>query len=238
MSTFSRTGLWATALTLASLPLFSPLAQAADYGGIALGATRVIYPQGSEQISLSVNNTDSQGVFLIQSWVENADSKKSSDFVVTPPLFVIKPKKENTLRVMYIGQEASLPKDRESLYWMNVKAIPAASKEAQNKNTLQIAVLNRIKLFVRPKGLTMPSADAPAQLRFHQAGSQLTIKNPTPYYVTLVELTEGAAVLPATMVPPLGQSSLAVPSTAHGEITFQTVNDYGANTPKQHAVME
>ena len=158
--------------------------------------------------------------------------------MVTPPLFVIKPKKENTLRVMYIGQEASLPKDRESLYWMNVKAIPAASKEAQNKNTLQIAVLNCIKLFVRPKGLTMPSADAPAQLRFHQVGSQLTIKNPTPYYVTLVELTEGAAALPATMVPPLGQSSLAVPSTAHGEITFQTVNDYGANTPKQHAVMD
>ena len=147
MSIFSRTGLWAMVLMFASLPLFSPRAQAADYGGIALGATRVIYPQGSEQISLSVNNTDSQGIFLIQSWVENVDNKKSSDFVVTPPLFVIKPKKENTLRVMYIGQDISLPKDRESLYWMNVKAIPAASKEAQNKNTLQIAVLNRIKLF-------------------------------------------------------------------------------------------
>lgn len=238
MSIFSRTGLWATALTLASLPLFSSLAQAADYGGIALGSTRVIYPQGSEQISLSVNNTDSQGVFLIQSWVENADSKKSSDFVVTPPLFVIKPKKENTLRVMYIGQEASLPKDRESLYWMNVKAIPAAKKESQNKNTLQIAVLNRIKLFVRPKGLNMSPADAPAKLHFHQTGSLLTITNPTPYYVTLIELTEGTAALPATMVPPLGQSSLSVPSTARGDITFQTVNDYGANTPKQHAVMD
>lgn len=187
---------------------------------------------------MSVNNTDGQGVFLIQSWVENADSKKSSDFVVTPPLFVIKPKKENTLRVMYIGQDASLPKDRESLYWMNVKAIPAATKESQNENTLQIAVLNRIKLFVRPKGLNMPPADAPAKLRFHQTGSQLTIKNPTPYYVTLVELTEGSAALPATMVPPLGQSSLVVPSTAHGDISFQTVNDYGANTPKQHAVMD
>ena len=237
MSIFSRTGLWATALTLASLQLFSPLAQAADYGGIALGATRVIYPQGSEQISLSVNNTDGQGVFLIQSWVENADSKKSSDFVVTPPLFAMQGKKENTLRILDASNN-QLPQDRESLFWMNVKAIPAATKESPNKNTLQIAVLNRIKLFVRPKGLNMPPADAPAKLRFHQTGSQLTIKNPTPYYVTLVELTEGSTALPATMVPPLGQSSLVMPSTAHGDISFQTVNDYGANTPKQHAVMD
>lgn len=235
MFIYSRTRALLTALTLITL---SPLAHAADYGGIALGSTRVIYPQGSEQISLSVNNTDGKGVFLIQSWVENADSHKSSDFVVTPPLFVIKPQKENTLRVMFIGQRNALPKDRESLYWMNVKAIPAASKDSQNKNTLQIAVLNRIKMFIRPTGLAMKSADAPDHLRFHQSGTQLIVKNPTPYYITLVQLMDGAAELPATMVPPMGQSTVSVPHNAHGQITFQTVNDYGANTPKQNAVME
>lgn len=235
MSIITRT---CFALSIISLSLASMMTHAAEYGGIALGATRIVYPQGSEQISLSVNNTDSKGVFLVQSWVENSDSKKSSDFVVTPPLFVIKPEKENTLRVMYIGPRESLPKDRESLYWMNVKAIPAANKDAATKNTLQIAVLNRIKLFIRPQGLAMSVAEAPEKLRFHKDGKQLTIKNPSPYYITLVHFNEGTAELPATMVPPLGQSTVVVPETARGQITFQTVNDYGANTPKQNAVIE
>lgn len=77
--------------------------------------------------------------------MENASESKSSDFVVTPPLFVMKPQKENTLRIMYVGPN-NLPADRESLYWVNVKAIPSAAKDTKGKNTLQIAVLSRIKL--------------------------------------------------------------------------------------------
>lgn len=237
MSKVTRVHFLSAAFIAAGLGFFSPVSNAAGYGGIALGATRVIYPQGSDQVSLPVNNTDSKAIFLIQSWVENADSKKSDDFVVTPPLFVIKPQKENTLRIMYTGAK-NLPTDRESLFWMNVKAIPSASKDTKNKNTLQIAVLNRIKLFVRPKDLPMKSIDAPAKLRFHDSGNALTIKNPTPYYITLVQMHDGMTSLPATMVPPMGQSNVALPKGTHGEITFETVNDYGSNTPKQKAVME
>lgn len=224
-------------LTAMGMGFISPLSQAADYGGIALGATRVVYPEGSTQSSLPINNTDAKDVFLVQSWIQNADGKKSSDFVVTPPLFVIKPQKENTLRIMYVGP-GNLPKDRETLYWMNVKAIPAANKNIKDKNTLQIAVLNRIKVFVRPEDLPMKSVEAPAKLRFHQDGSSLIVKNSTPYYITLVQFNDGTASLPATMVPPMGQSTVTVPKGAKGTISFQTVNDYGANTPKQNAVME
>lgn len=237
MFTLTRMGSLCGAMALAGLGLFSSAAQAAGYGGIALGATRVIYPQGSNQISLPVNNTDRASVFLIQSWVENAAGQKSNDFVVTPPLFVIKPEKENTLRIIYAGDN-TLPKGRESLYWMNVKAIPAANKDIQNKNTLQIAVLNRIKLFVRPKNLSMQSVDAPAQLRFHQNGNTLIVKNPTPYFITLVKLHEGSTDLPAVMVPPMDQAHVALPKGAQGKIMFQTVSDYGADTPSQNAVMD
>lgn len=65
----------------------------AHAGGIALGSTRVIYPQGSKQVSLQVINSSENNVFLIQSWVANADGSRSSDFIITPPLFVIQPKK-------------------------------------------------------------------------------------------------------------------------------------------------
>lgn len=70
------------------------LSFAVQAGGIALGATRVIYPQGSKQTSLPIINSSASNVFLIQSWVANADGSRSTDFIITPPLFVIQPKKE------------------------------------------------------------------------------------------------------------------------------------------------
>lgn len=220
-----------------ALGLLSPSVNAADAGGISLGATRVIYLQGKSQVSLPINNSDAKAVFLIQSWIENSQEIKSSDFVVTPPLFVMKPQKENTLRIMYVGQ-ANLPTDRESLYWVNVKAIPSADKEVKDKNTLQIAVLSRIKLFFRPPNLSVASVEAPTMLRFHKSGQTLTVKNPTPYYVTLVKFYAGNTVLPTTMVPPRGQVDVTLPINANGTITYQTVNDYGANTPALKAIME
>ncbi len=57
-------------------------------------ATRVIYPQGSKQTSLPIINSSASNVFLIQSWVANADGSRSTDFIITPPLFVIQPKKK------------------------------------------------------------------------------------------------------------------------------------------------
>lgn len=211
--------------------------QHATAGGISLGGTRLIYPAGSSQVSMSVNNSDDDAVFLIQSWVENENGERSSDFAITPPLFVIQPQKENTLRVMYIGQK-TLPADRESVYWLNMKAVPSAPENSKAKNTLQLAVLSRIKLFVRPKNLPMKSVEAPALLRFHRTGPQLTIKNPSPYYVTLVQFTVGGKKLPNTMVPPKDSLTVPVPDNAPGEITFQTVSDFGANSAGQKGIME
>ena len=57
--------------------------------GVALGATRVIYPAGQKQVQLAVTNNDNNSTYLIQSWVENADGGKDGRFVITPPLFAM-----------------------------------------------------------------------------------------------------------------------------------------------------
>jgi len=202
----------------------------AQAGGIALGATRVIYPAEAKQISLAVTNSDKNNRFLIQSWIEDNNEKKTPDFVLTPPLFVSKPKSENTLRIMYTGPR--LPKDRESVFWINSKAIPAVERESiEGKNVLQIAILSRIKLFVRPPNLPSTPAEAPSQLTFSRQGNQLRIANPSPYYVTLVNLNMGIRKLPNTMVAPKADSVVTLPEGASGALTYQTINDYGANTP-------
>lgn len=197
-------------------------------GGVSLGATRVIYPLGGKQVSLAVNNNNDSTTFLIQSWVSDDKSKKTSDFIITPPLFTLKPNKENTLRIMYSGQ-LNLPHDRESVYYINSKAIPSMPESARKENTLQIATQTVIKLFVRPKGLSIPSADAPGMLRCQLSTSELVISNPSPYYVSLVNISVGGKSLDHTMVPPKGDIRISAKG-GKGIVKFQTVNDYGATT--------
>ncbi|MEW6484582.1 MAG: fimbria/pilus periplasmic chaperone [Pseudomonadota bacterium] len=59
--------------------------------------------------------------------MEDAEGKKTTDFIVTPPLYVSGPLNENILRVMYTGEP--LPQDKETLYYFNAKAIPSVDKE-------------------------------------------------------------------------------------------------------------
>lgn len=198
-------------------------------GGVALGSTRIIYSAEKKQASLPVSNSDKESVFLIQSWVESVDGKKSADFIVTPPLFMIKANSENTLRLMFAG--AALPQDRETVYWLNVKAIPSLDKEKQkNTNTLQLAVVSRIKVFYRPVKLPMPADTAAERLTFERQGNQLTLTNPTPYYITMVNVRAGEQDMPGVMVAPMGKQVLALPN-AKTTLSYQTINDYGAISP-------
>lgn len=223
----------ATVLLLLLFACHSTVANAA----VALGATRVIYPANQKQVLLPVTNNDPASVYLIQSWIENAGDQKDTQFVITPPLFSMQGKKENTLRIINATNH-QLPGDRESLFWVNVKAIPAMEKDQKNENTLQLAIISRIKMFYRPTNLAMAPEEAPAMLRFRRSGSKLTLINPTPYFITVTNMKAGNSNLPNTMVPPKGEVSVDIPHAATGDISFQTINDYGALTPRIKATMQ
>lgn len=224
MNTLIKPGLFLTFI----LMMMSACANAS--GGIALGATRVIYPADAKQTSLAITNSNKQERYLINAWIENANGQKEKTFAVTPPLFVSEPASENTLRIIYAGP--ALPADRESLFYMNVKAIPSVSKKHQDgNNVLQLAILSRIKLFVRPANLAMPPEEALSQLRFERVGNHLKVSNASPYYVTLVNLKLGGQTLDNLMVAPKSSAQQVLPAAASGTLSWQSVNDYGAITP-------
>lgn len=204
--------------------------------GVALGATRVIYPAGQKQAQLAITNND-DNTYLIRSWVENADGTKDGRFVITPPLFAMQGKKENTLRILDATNN-QLPQDRETLFWMNVKAIPSMDKSKLSDNTLQLAIISRIKLYYRPAKLPQPPDQAAEKLKFRRSAGSLMLINPTPYYLTITELNAGTRVLKNTLVPPMGEASVSLPSDAGSEITYRTINDYGALTPRMKGVMQ
>ena len=171
----TRISFMATVLLLLLFACHSTVANAA----VALGATRVIYPANQKQVLLPVTNNDPASVYLIQSWIENAGDQKDTQFVITPPLFSMQGKKENTLRII----------------------------NATNH-------------------------------RFRRSGSKLTLINPTPYFITVTNMKAGNSNLPNTMVPPKGEVSVDITHAATGDISFQTINDYGALTPRIKATMQ
>lgn len=144
--------------------------------------------------------------------------------------------KKNTLRIIDATNN-QLPQDRESLFWMNVKAIPSMDKSKLSDNTLQLAIISRIKLYYRPGKLALPPDQAAEKLTFSRSGSSLTLTNPTPYYLTVTELNAGTRILENALVPPMGKTSVKLPADAGNTITYRTINDYGALTPKMNGVL-
>lgn len=216
-----------TSLLLAGLIAGSGMAQA----GVVIGGTRIIYDGNKKESSIGIDNPDASP-YLIQSWVENEAGKSDKgSFVITPPLFRLDGKQKNTLRVMQTT--SAIAADRETLFWLNIKSIPTSDASAAD-NSLQIAVNTRIKLIYRPaalKGLTPDEASK--QLKWARQGQNLTVNNPTPFYINFNAISMGGKpVENVTYVAPRSSATFAVPKAAQGnQVEWKVISDYGAISP-------
>lgn len=79
--------------------------------------------------------------------------------------------------------------DRETLFFYNMREIPPAPDKSSDHAILQVAIQSRIKLFWRPAALRKKAGEkVELQLQVSQQGNQLTLKNPTAYYLTIAYL--------------------------------------------------
>lgn len=193
-------------------------------GGIGLGSTRVIFPTNSAQMPLLISNSSTDDHYLINSWIEDQNEKKSNDLLVTPPIYVSKPKTDNALKIVKIKE--NFPLDRETLYYVNIKSVPSANKEMlESTNVLQLAVLSRIKLFVRPEGLK-PIENFEKYIQLKKINNQYFISNPTPFYLNLVMVKiNGKDLNPGLTIKPL--SDYQLDSKNISTVSFKMINDYG-----------
>jgi len=219
------------------LILYSGLSQA----GVVVGGTRIIYPASEPEVQVTLKNTDNDKRYLVQSWVSNLDDSKAP-FVITPPIYKLEESRQTLLHVVYTGANTALPQDRESLFIMNVKSVSALPEELKNSNTLQFAIKSKIKLFYRPSALNGKSANSAWEsLTFKRVNNQLVVKNPTPFYVTFGQLSLGgkditpvknqsAPTALTMMVAPFSEQSFAIPANAKGQLKWNAINDFGAET--------
>ena len=202
------------------------LLTSAAHAGITIGGTRVIYPENKKESSIGITNSDNLD-YLVQSWVETEDNaREKAPFLITPPLFRLDGKQDNVLRIIRTG--GSLPADRESLFWLNIKSIPSSQRN-ENSNTLQIAIKTRIKLLYRPAGITGKPDEVATQLAWHQQGNKLVVDNPTPFYMNFQEITLGGKkVDKVTYVKPKGEAQFTLPGNITARsVSWKIINDYG-----------
>lgn len=196
--------------------------------GLTLGATRLIYAGNSKEASIPVMTSGDAGPFLIQSWVSNMDkSTNNIPFVTTPPIFKIGKNEQNTVRVVNV--DSNLPKDKESVFLLNIRAIPAVKKE-NTPERLIVATQNIIKLIYRPATLnSKDAAEAIDKLEINSKGNNIIIRNPTPYAVTIANMNINKDVItrPGVAMP---FSELVIPTKnpqKNSTVSFSIINDFG-----------
>ncbi|XWJ90795.1 fimbrial biogenesis chaperone [Phytobacter ursingii] len=216
------------------------IASATAQAGIVVGMTRVIYPADKKEVTVNLKNTGDHAA-LVQSWIDMGDplaapESSHAPFVILPPLTRIDRGKGQTLRLLYTG--GNLPEDRESIFWLNVLSVPPKNETGKKSSThsLNIAYQTRIKIFYRPQGLKMRAEAAPSTLQWKKIVNGLSVTNPTPYYISLVNVMWHANareyMLAGEMIAPY-QSIILVESerdsvTVAKELTYGVVNDQGA----------
>lgn len=202
---------------------------------IALDRTRVIYNGGEKSISLNISNENKNLPYLAQAWMEDAQGTKiTSPLTVLPPVQRVEPGAKSQVKMQAAAAVATLPQDRETLFYFNLREIPPRSNKP---NTLQIALQTRIKLFYRPAAIALDKTqsaqgDWVEKVTLTRQGDQFVVNNPTPYYLTLVEGAPSVKGKPVgfepVMVAPKESGAIKASAAALGSSpVFTYVNDYG-----------
>lgn len=216
------------------LAVISGMAQ----GAVSLSGTRLIFDGRYNEATIVVSNR-SNAETLIQAWLDApreddqaADARAAEvPFALIPHLVRMPAKGRQTLRLLYEG--IGMPRDRESMLHLYVLEIPRRSPAVQQ---LSIAIRQRINVFYRPAGLTGDPADAAQTLLWQRAPSTdatLSVRNPTPYHVSLQDLRlNGIEVADHRLLPPFSDASLTLPvlgvkGSVPENLSFKAMTDYG-----------
>lgn len=219
-----------------------------DPQGISFHVLRVIYSESDKKgVTLTAYNTSSQ-TYLMQSLIRpvdpltgNVDLEQTHSlmpFIVTPPLARLEANGELILRIRRNAEE--LPADRESVFFISMKAIPAQLPLNQTQPAAKIAltVVSSIKVFFRPAELAKSAIKNVAdQVRFRREGNVLIAQNSTPYWLTFSRLKVGAMSVDKEqlrlMVPPKSQQSYILPKASNDTVSWQLIDEDGWDTPWQ-----
>lgn len=166
----------------ASLLLFT----ASGHAAFVLNSTRYVFDEKRDNISVQVDNQSTQE-YGGQIWIENQDQNdKNVYFVPSPTFFKVAEQHKQILRILKINN--ALPKDKESLFWINVQEIPKAPKDGVN--ALSIALHTQVKMFYRPDALKDKRENAERNIKMISSEGNTVLWNDTPYYFSIINVKQ------------------------------------------------
>lgn len=186
---------------------------------IQLQQTRLVYPEGEPSVALIIKNSDVTHSVAIESWIESG----RHDITITPVTMIVKPDSKRALNI-HIPERGH--NNQESLYWLNVKGTPLSG--GSRSEQLKIAVINRIKVFYRPQKLMSGAANAYERISVSACRMQLTIKNPTPYFINFYAFNvDNKEVSHVRTIGPYEIQSVLLPTDKHSVAHWQAILDTG-----------
>lgn len=202
--------------------------------GLTLNGTRLIYDATKKEASIMLANRGRSVPHLVQAWVSDVNSHTEKiPFITTPPLSKLGQDSATPVRVVNISTENDiLPGDRESLFLLHIRAVPATEKK-EKPQRMTVAIQHTIKLIYRPVGFSGKEATlAIDKVVVSAVDTGVNFYNPTPYVVTLTNVfMNGNKVERPGVVMPFSSLAIAFTSEKPNEITFSSINDFGGMTP-------
>lgn len=203
--------------------------------GVSFDRTRVIYAQKNKSQSITLYN-DTDKLYLAQSSVVNAlDETDSANFIVIPPLTRLEPRSRQSLKILF-KDEQYLAKDRETLLFFSTSLIPESKRNNLDADDVapQFNVITKmtIKFIYRPAEIVSDADTAGDKIQVEPSHGQLTLKNPTPHVLTLVNLrvdNEKYRDADSVVIAPFSEVSLKQGNAAR-QFSWQILNDYGATS--------
>ncbi|EOU9591031.1 fimbria/pilus periplasmic chaperone [Klebsiella aerogenes] len=206
-----------------------------SFAALTVDRSRMVINEGERSVSIGVTNPDRRSPYLAQGWIEDESGKKvPGPLIVIPPVQRLEAGSSTRVRIQALDDIASLPKDKESVFYFNLREIPP---KTDKPNVLVLAVQTRLKVFYRPKGLKVDemahSVPGTESLTLSRANNRYVVHNPTPYHFSFVGVRtalNGSVVenVEPVMVSPRQNIALGsdIPVTDTPVLVF--VNDFGS----------
>lgn len=214
---------------------------------LTLNMTRYVYTEGDKRITSTVKNPlDIK--YGGQMWVEpyafktEGRKKYTSEtlFVVTPSVSVFNAQEEKEFDIMML--EDQLPKDRESIFHLNLQMIPEVNDSDSGKNKIVLAPRIVVKLFYRPKALADNRQGQESKITLRCENDVLVISNPTPFFFSINKIVSGLSLDEKEISPlerlvvPQDETIVLNGCKQNDKYTIGFINDYGAEEPYTYDV--
>lgn len=214
--------------------IISALLLNVTFAQLSFDRTRVIFDHSAKNSqSIVVSNTSPNSPYLAQSWLEDANGQKiSGPLMALPVLQRINPREEKQVKLNVSGDVSMLPKDRETILYLNVRGVPPTS----DGNKVNISIQSRLKVFYRPKGMARQDDKKVFEmLNVTKKGNALILENPTAYHLVIYAV-KGSGRAKSTdmdiLVKPFSTETINL--KLGNDPTIHFINDNGGSISMQY----